>query len=404
MSLYFAAFWLLYKDVAIGCFRLYKIAATGFYSNLLLRYLCSAKNLTIKYFHLFFIASLWAASTASERIRYKNLASVAAAASFLVIVYEAFRIVCFEPASMACVETNWLYFVLCICAGLLYISRATEKKPAAAFVIVCVSVSVISSLGSYCNMFYISSLTMPILASPAILLLFDVTKGLKKHLFSSISVGAITFVSLFYAILEKQVIHFCGNGPFMNQTDFTKSKYLQFIRVEKNFAYPIDRIIHELNVIGFDFEYDRIFAYPYLAGIVCASGAKAFGCVWNMAEINITSAKTAPEIVEYKNISHLNAEYLRLSAHKDSCIRNVYIMVGEKSGENIAKKIENMFFERLQVSKELEELKTALLPTTETHKKYICEIYTHNPDSGFKDARPRKLYLIGPYKLRKPHS
>ena len=115
-------------------------------------------------------------------------------------------------------------------------------------------------------------------------------------------------------IYREQIYQYRRNTLSNEQMFYSiESPHLKHIRIDKDSAESIDKLILTLRELSFDYNKDKIFAYTNVAGLVSSTKAKSFGEVWNQEAFG--------NFRELKNIETKICAYLRSAkASKDSKI------------------------------------------------------------------------------------
>ncbi|WP_236864877.1 hypothetical protein [Candidatus Hydrogenosomobacter endosymbioticus] len=230
--------------------------------------------------------------------------------------------------------------------------------------VVCVCSCAISILGTACCISDMVLYSMAVFSLPIIVAITDITSLFSKNLFVYYVFCAISFFFVFPRIAVFQTLN--NRHPFPTAKS-KNSSFLKFVSVRQEFADSVDSLISTLEKVGFDFEKDRIVA-SYLAGYVCASGAKTLGNPFQFY------FEGMPE-----SFDMFSCAFLKLELGKN--IRKVYLLLSEK--EPLGKSVQNMLHKFLTADRKFKSLYIGIGPS----------------NTMIEDGS--KLYLMGPYTFNK---
>ena len=156
----------------------------------------------------------------------------------------------------------------------------------------------------------------------------------------------------------------------------SKSNFLNGVKVDPYSANVINIFLTTLNKIKFNYDTDRIFAYPELPGLVATSSAKSFGDVHNQHEFSKVGFREL-KAIEDKICAFIDNENLQYT-------ENVYIL----NGEEIPAKIRECLFNTIDKNSIVETYRLGVLK---------------NIGMAFNDYKESltEITLTGPYKLIK---
>jgi len=164
----------------------------------------------------------------------------------------------------------------------------------------CIGCAFAARFGSNANIFAHSTQMLPLLIAPILLLaLVQSTRGGKRWLIFVLAlIGCVCSV---HSIATKQFFDKYRSGEWALLTAYSdESTLLQGIRMPPQLAHNVDALILALRKENFDFERDRLIAYPDLPGLISGAGAAAYGRSWM--------------ITRYPGAEELNLAYLESEA------------------------------------------------------------------------------------------
>jgi hypothetical protein len=221
------------------------------------------------------------------------------------------------------VELVYLAVAVCVCLAALGFGvrlwnggTGSQCVPQERLLVIisCVAVGLVSGLGTNGNVYRVAGHCMGVLALPAIMMLYDATKGFKLRKMAVLFAGGIAGLSAGLIVFLGQFHSPARYGPISLQTHSTRSPYLAHIRIERDLGLAIDRLQLALEEVGFDVAQDRLFAYPDIPGLVAVSGAESFGYPWTWTG--------------YPDVDRLNCWYITRELDQD--FRRVYLLLGEE--------------------------------------------------------------------------
>ncbi|WP_236864752.1 hypothetical protein [Candidatus Hydrogenosomobacter endosymbioticus] len=211
----------------------------------------------------------------------------------------------------------------------LGISKISSKKRIF-LIFACAIPSIMSSFGTACFPWYVISHSVGIFSIPIIVFVYDVTKAFEINNFYSLLLPATSFLCIFPFIIRNHIYRYENCLKItQNKVQSKNSIYLKGVSIDKDNRKCIDKLISSLHKKEFDFQRDRLFVFPYIAGMAALSGAKSFGCSFQCS---------SPDEKTRTEFGILDSLFIDLEPKKN--IRYVYILSANvPMGKNLHEKL-----------------------------------------------------------------
>mgnify|MGYP006107396455 FL=1 len=256
------------------------------------------------------------------------------------------------------------------------ITGRTNKKDDRLLILYCVCIigSFFTGLGTGSNIVLWTSFSLGAISIPFVIFLYLQTNAFGSRKMLTLLTLFVVSLSVSGIIYREQIYQYRRNTLSSEQMFYSiESPHLKHIRIDKDSAESIDKLILTLRELSFDYNKDKIFAYTDVAGLVSSTKAKSFGEVWNQDSFG--------NFRELKNIETKICAYLRSAkASKDS---KIYLLLSRPLTNKINKCLnERVLAKEPQINTFIGKIKIIPMIYNDFTKEY------------------KEIRLIGPYQLK----
>ena len=227
-------------------------------------------------------------------------------------------------------------------------------------VLASMNLGILSSVGTNGNIVRFVAFSFPLVTASAAVTLCQLQAVARHGRLISCLIATVYFSVSSRFLLDHQVLAIYRTAPAHELVHRSNLPKMAGVSLDRDLALTLDKLNFTLTSIGFDYDEDRLFAYPDLPGDIAATKAIAFGNSWN--------------ITFYENSDVSNCNYIE--NEPNGSIRYVYLLVGKPLTEALS----SCLYERITPSGELKS-------------------FSIGKGFHYRNRYEYSLELIGPYRL-----